>query len=102
MKFLKVSALVATVAISLAFTLATFKPNNKPVIYPITMCGATFGEVDFNAPVSLIAGLGDLHYQITTRDSSAQKFFDQGLRLVYGFNHVEALRAFKEASRLDP
>ena len=32
----------------------------------------------------------------------AQTFFDQGLRLVYGFNHTEAIRSFKEAQRLDP
>ncbi|MEJ0034370.1 MAG: tetratricopeptide repeat protein [Bacteroidota bacterium] len=101
--------MVAISAISLAFTLTSLRSNKQPVIYPkakdfpITMCGAAFRDgIDFNAPVSLIPGLGDLHYRITTRDSSAQKFFDQGLRLVYGFNHVEALRAFKEASRLDP
>jgi tetratricopeptide (TPR) repeat protein len=32
----------------------------------------------------------------------AQKYFDQGLRLIYGFNHAEAERAFREAIRLDP
>jgi tetratricopeptide (TPR) repeat protein len=32
----------------------------------------------------------------------AQKYFDQGLRLVYAFNHDEAVRAFNEAARLDP
>lgn len=70
--------------------------------FPITICGSAWTAIDLSAPVSLIEGLGDLHYKINTRDSAAQKFFDQGLRLVYGFNHVEALRAFKEASRLDP
>ena len=32
----------------------------------------------------------------------AQRYFDQGLRLTYAFNHAEALRAFKEAQRRDP
>ena len=32
----------------------------------------------------------------------AQRYFDQGLRLTYAFNHPEALRAFKEAQRRDP
>ena len=32
----------------------------------------------------------------------AQRFFDQGLRLLYAFNHAEAIRAFREAARLDP
>jgi tetratricopeptide (TPR) repeat protein len=52
------------------------------------------------APV--LEGLGDEHLEITTSDPQAQRFFDQGLRLTYGFNHSEALRAFKEAARLDP
>ncbi|MCY3933060.1 MAG: hypothetical protein OXH70_15245 [Acidobacteria bacterium] len=49
-----------------------------------------------------LEGLGDLHYAITTSSVAAQRFFDQGLRLVYAFNHAEAIRAFEEASRLDP
>lgn len=52
------------------------------------------------APV--LDGLGDLHHEVTTTSEGAQRFFDQGLRLTYGFNHQEALRAFKEAARLDP
>ena len=90
------------------FIFAAFRPDEpagypKPQDFPITMCGAAFlAGLNFDAPVSLMDGLGDLHYKITTRDSLAQKFFNQGLRLIYGFNHVEALRAFKEASRLDP
>jgi tetratricopeptide (TPR) repeat protein len=52
------------------------------------------------APV--LEGLGDLHHEVTTASPRAQLFFDQGLRLTYGFNHQEALRAFKEAARLDP
>ncbi len=39
---------------------------------------------------------------MTTSNPESQYFFDQGLRLTYGFNHSEALRAFKEAARLDP
>ncbi len=49
-----------------------------------------------------LAGLGTLEYRVTTNVPQAQRFFNQGLRLLYGFNHSEALRAFKEASRLDP
>ena len=52
------------------------------------------------APV--LEGLGDHHRQVTTSSERAQLFFDQGLKLTYGFNHQEALRAFKEAARLDP
>jgi tetratricopeptide (TPR) repeat protein len=50
----------------------------------------------------LLEGLGDHHHPVTTRSERAQLFFDQGLKLEYAFNHQEALRAFKEAARLDP
>ncbi|HLY41496.1 MAG TPA: hypothetical protein VKR52_09785 [Terracidiphilus sp.] len=53
-------------------------------------------------PVSLIAGLSDLHHPVSTRNAEAQQFFDQGLRLVYAFNHEEAARAFRHAAELDP
>ena len=52
------------------------------------------------APV--LEGLGEHSRKVTTPSERAQIFFDQGLRLTYGFNHKEALRAFKEAARLDP
>ncbi len=52
--------------------------------------------------VPLYDNLGDLHHTIGTKDSRAQKYFDQGLRLTYGFNHAEAIRAYMEAARLDP
>ncbi len=49
-----------------------------------------------------LGGLGDLHRTVTTNNLKSQEFFDQGLRLTYAFNHSEAIRAFKEAARLDP
>ncbi|NEQ83852.1 MAG: hypothetical protein F6K26_27810, partial [Moorea sp. SIO2I5] len=52
--------------------------------------------------VELIDNLGNYHYPISTTSDLAQKYFDQGLILAYAFNHAEAARAFKEASRLDP
>ncbi|MGE3405086.1 MAG: hypothetical protein AB7K63_21040, partial [Vicinamibacterales bacterium] len=49
-----------------------------------------------------LSGLGTHHFEVTTDTPRAQRFFDQGLRLLYAFNHPEAMRAFKEAARLDP
>ena len=49
-----------------------------------------------------LTGLGTLHMPVTTSVPQAQRFFDQGLRLLYAFNHAEAIRAFREAARLDP
>ena len=39
---------------------------------------------------------------VSTAVPQAQRFFDQGMRLLYAFNHAEAIRAFREAARLDP
>src|SRR5437870_5654377 len=52
--------------------------------------------------VPLFHNLGTHHHPITTASPLAQRYFDQGFRLVYGFNHDEAGHAFKEAARLDP
>lgn len=53
-------------------------------------------------PVTLMAGVGTLHHPVSTSNSEAQKFFDQGLRLIYAFNHDEAARSFQHAAELDP
>ena len=50
----------------------------------------------------LLSGLGARSRPITTSSPEAQRYFDQGLALVYGFNHEAAVRSFEEAARLDP
>jgi tetratricopeptide (TPR) repeat protein len=50
----------------------------------------------------LYEGLGDRTFPVTTGSTEAQDYFDQGLMLSWAFNHAEALRAFREAQRLDP
>jgi len=52
--------------------------------------------------VALVAGLGDLHHPVSTKNPQAQQFFDQGLRFIYAFNHDEAARSFQHAAELDP
>jgi hypothetical protein len=59
------------------------------------------GEADKpGAPV--FKGLGVHHVAISTKVPQTQKFFDQGVNLLFGFNHAEAIRSFREAARLDP
>jgi len=53
-------------------------------------------------PAELLEGLGTHTHSIATRSDLAQKFFDQGLALIYGFNHDEAARLFARAAELDP
>src|SRR5437016_4072702 len=50
----------------------------------------------------LLPGLGEVHHPVATKNSQAQQFFDQGLKLVYGFNHDEARKSFERAAELDP
>lgn len=69
-------------------------------------CDAAKHAVDAPAPgtvaLPLFDTFGDLHRDTGTKVPLAQRYFDQGLRLAYGFNHEAAGRAFAEAARLDP
>lgn len=51
---------------------------------------------------ALLTGAGNYHFAITTKSPEAQKFFNQGIAQLYGFNHDEAFRLFKRAAELDP
>jgi tetratricopeptide (TPR) repeat protein len=72
-------------------------------VNPMQIALATPAEaIKADAGPPLWDGLGTLHYPITTASEQAQRYFDQGLRLTYAFNHAEAYRAFKQAQALDP
>ena len=65
------------------------------------MPAAYMGEADkLGAPV--FKGLGVHRHPISTRNPQTQMYFDQGVNLLFGFNHAEAIRSFREAARLDP
>ena len=70
----------------------------------VALVGTAIGAPDPNpeAPVRLMPGLGDVHHPVSTKNREAQQFFDQGFKLVYGFNHDEARRSFQRAAALDP
>ncbi len=53
-------------------------------------------------PAKLLEGLPPANFPVTTSSPEAQRYFDQGLILLYGFNHEAAIRSFEEALRLDP
>lgn len=61
---------------------------------------ATASEEPTFAP--LLEGMGGHHHEITTGNARAQRYFDQGLVLAFGFNHKEAARSFRQAQELDP
>ncbi len=50
----------------------------------------------------LYDGLGSYSRKITTNSAEAQRYFDQGLGFLHGFNHRAAIRAFQQAAEIDP
>src|SRR5215470_1619195 len=50
----------------------------------------------------LYDGLGSYSRKITTELAEAQRYFDQGLGFLHGFNHRAAIRAFQQAAEIDP
>lgn len=100
---------------SLLFTLflagvLTSLQSNKPVrtndeYYkqsPPVFCAPSFDPDKMNAGnAPIFKGLGKLNYKISTKSSKAQQYFNQGLTLLYAFNHGEAGRSFKAAIKAD-
>jgi tetratricopeptide (TPR) repeat protein len=74
--------------LALSFSAASFAQNHS--------------ALNPEKPAVLMSGLGDLHHPVSTKNAQAQQFFDQGLRLIYAFNHDEAARSFAWAAELDP
>ena len=60
------------------------------------------GAAPAMAPPEIQAGMGSHRHPIQTKNPEAQKYFDQGLAFLYGFNHDEAARYFRRAAELDP
>jgi tetratricopeptide (TPR) repeat protein len=68
----------------------------------VVLVAAVCSSFAQSKPPALMPGLGKHHHTISTKSPEAQRFFDQGLTLVFAFNHDEAVRAFRRASELDP
>lgn len=102
--------IVIFVSVLAYFSLNTSVFNNQVVQEKVALnfikCTPTkflLENVDTTRQISpLFDNLGNHSVAIGTKDKMAQKFFDQGLRLTYAFNHAEAHRSFLEAARLDP
>ncbi len=74
-------------------------PRFVSVLCSLTLAGGLFAA---EPAIPLLNTLGSHSHQITTRSPEAQRYFDQGLRFLFGFNHGSAIRSFQEAARLDP
>ena len=72
---------------------------------PPTSTSTSANEGSGTAPApsaGILPDVGTHHHPIATTNPDAQKFFDQGMALVFGFNHEEATRSFQRAAELDP
>lgn len=78
----------------------------KNIKYLSKFLGTTallYGSLSVHAEtIPLFDNMGDHHYPVTVSSPDAQRYFDQGLLLAFGFNHAEAARSFREAYRLEP
>jgi len=76
-----------------------------PVIALLAACAQkheTEADLIARAGAPLFEGMGDYHRVIDTKNPGAQRYFDQGMVLAFGFNHAEAVRSFRAAQKLDP
>jgi len=76
-----------------------------PVALSIAACTPkpeTDAELAKRAGAPLFTGMGEFHRVIDTKDPGAQRYFDQGMVLAFGFNHAESIRSFRAAQKLDP
>ena len=76
------------------------------LILAMLISGAAFGQQHAHQAQertpSLMPGLGAHHHPVSTSNREAQRFFNQGLSLIYAFNHEEATLSFRRAAELDP
>jgi tetratricopeptide (TPR) repeat protein len=63
--------------------------------------GSSAADSGSDKPIKLLTKIGKWHHPVTTTNAMAQHFFNQGLSLVYGFNHDAAIRSFKRALTFD-
>lgn len=65
---------------------------------------AQHGHGDMKMPPAAVIdpGVGKVDHPVSTKNESAQRFFNQGLAYMYAFNHDEAVKSFKRAADLDP
>ncbi len=80
---------------------AEMKARLAPEKQQASACGPTRSD-KATAPMPLVAGLAPIDYPVTTASPEAQRYFNQGLALLYGFEFAKAERSFKAGSTIDP
>ncbi|MEJ0030723.1 MAG: hypothetical protein WDO15_10295 [Bacteroidota bacterium] len=97
--------LILTLSALVATKLNVYNPPNIAQETGIAMCGSPAKDAIIGADgkyIRALSGWGKLHYPISTRNDSAQFFFNQGLSLYFSYHFPEAVASFREATRFDP
>ena len=89
-----------TLVIYLRLTLITAIFLTQPVLSQNLNAKSLNSDKDGQA--ILIEGSGTYHRQISTDQSVAQNFFDQGLRYAWGFYFPESIASYQRAAMSDP
>ena len=91
--------IASVIAATVLFALGCRAPAPQPNTSTSTNAASSTAP----APTAgILPGVGTHHHPIATTNPDAQTFFDQGMALVFGFNHEEATRSFQRAAELDP
>lgn len=96
---------VRTPAVAILLTVAVACSRPEPAAVPANQPahdGHAAAPAAAAPRTALLGNLGSYHRAIKTPNQDAQKFFDEGLTLLYGFNHEESFRSFELAAAKDP
>jgi tetratricopeptide (TPR) repeat protein len=78
-------------------------PSTGPIEYADSIVrGDKDSAYGVGGSPQLFPDMGDYTRPVTTTNKTAQRYFDQGLKFIYGFNHDEAVRSFTAATQFDP
>ena len=92
-----VAAAVAWTSLSVNVFVWADEPAAKP-----QRSKADRSDKNSERAVRLYSGFDGYARRITTQSEAAQRWFNQGIQLLYGYNHDEAIRSFEKAAEVDP
>ncbi len=96
---MKTHLTLATALLSLAVSGGGAALAQSPALASSSITDA---EIATAAGAPLFQGMGAYKRKISTRSEAANRYFNQGMVLAFGFNHAESIRSFRAAQRLDP
>jgi tetratricopeptide (TPR) repeat protein len=107
--------LIAIMAFATAFIAAKIVTNNtgtSEIVYSpeykkknAIRCGPDWESLKDlleETDIPFIPGTGNYAWKITTKNDSAQIYFNQGINMYYSFHIIEAMASFKKAVKFDP